>query len=246
MKRFLKPAILPFFTLGASVIGVALRLWLMLGGTDEKGLFLAGHPAQILLWVLTALVLALLFLLTGSLSKAPKYSYNYPPSVVGAVGAGAAALGVLLTSIRELSAGGDLLAGICAGMGLLCTTLLAVIALARWKGYRFNVLLHGAVCVYAMLHLVCKYRVWSSEPQLLSYCFSLFCLAALAVSVFCRAGFDADSGSRRSLVISHLAAVFFGLVAIPGNPDWIFYFTVSLWMLTDLCNLTPAASNCKE
>lgn len=246
MKRFLKPAILPFFTLGAAAVGMALRLWLILGGTDARGLYTAGHPAQLMLWILVALVFAALVLFTLNLTKAPKYSYNYPPSVIGAIGAGAAALGILLTSLRELSAAADTLATVCSFMGLACTTLLAVIALARWKGYRFNVLLHGFVCLYAMLHLVCKYRIWSAEPQLLSYCFNLFCLAALAISLYFRAGFDAEAGSRRGLTISHLAAVFFGLVAIPGNPDWVFYFTVSLWMLTDLCNLTPVTSDHKE
>lgn len=246
MKRFLKPAILPYMVLVAGAIGMALRLWLLLSGTDGKGLLVEGHPAQILLWGLTAVVLALLFLLTGKLSKAPKYSFNYPPSVIGAAGAGIAALGVMLTSINELSAGGDTLATLCAGLGLLCTTLLAVIALARWKGYRFSVLPHGIICVYAMLHLVCKYRLWSAEPQLMTYCFPLFCLAALTIAVFCRAGFDADNGNRRSLVISHLLTVFFGMLAIPGSADWLFYLTVSIWMLTDLCDLTPVASEPKE
>lgn len=243
MKRFLQPVVLPFLILGAGGIGIALRIWLMLGGTDKKGLLLAGHPAQTLLWILVALVFAALFLFTRDLKRAPKYTFNYPPSVIGAIGAGAAAVGILLASIQELSAGGDMLATVCGGLGLGCTTLLAVIALCRWKGYRYSVILHGLVCVYAMLHLVCKYRQWSSEPQLLTYCFQLFCHAALALAIFYRVCFDADTGKRRALAVSHLATAFFGLVAIPGSPDWFYFLTVSLWMLTDLCSLIPAASN---
>ncbi len=246
MKRFLQPSFLPCVILGAGGIGILLRTWLLLGGTDDKGLLRSGHPAQILLIILTVLVLAVVVFFAKDLVKAPKYSFNYPASVIGAIGAGVAALGILITSLAELSAGGDTLFTVCAVMGLVCTPILALIALSRWKGYRLNVLLHGFVCFYMMLHLVCQYRQWSSDPQLMAYCFQLFCQASLVLSVFYRACFDADMGNRRLLVISHLAAVFFGLLSIPGSSDWLYYFSACVWMLTDLCSLQPVMSQRKE
>lgn len=246
MKRYLQPIFLPHFILGAGGIGVLLRTWLVLGGTDDKGLLKAGHPAAILLWILTAAVLAVLILLTRHLVKAPKYSFNYPSSIVGGIGVGIAALGIFITSLEELSSGGDILVSVCAGMGLVCTSVLALIGLSRWKGYRFSVLLHSFVCLYMMLHLVCQYRQWSSEPQLMTYCFQLFCLVSLMLSVFYRTCFDAGIGNRRPLAISHLAAVYFGLLAIPGSSNWIYYLSMSIWMLTDLCSLQPVVVQGKE
>lgn len=246
MKRYLQPAFLPCVILGAGGIGVLLQTWLVLGGTDDKGLLKPGHPAQVLLLILTGLVLVALVFLAKDLVRAPKYSFNYPASAVGAVGAGVAAVGILITSLTEVSAGGDILATVCAVMGLLCTPILALVALSRWKGYRTSVLLHGFVCLYMMLHLICQYRQWSSDPQLMTYCFQLFCLVSLVMSVYYRACFDADMGNRRLLVISHLAAVYFGLLSIPGNSNWLYYFSTSIWMLTDLCSLKPVMPQCKE
>jgi len=246
MKRYLQPAFLPFLVLGAGGIGILLRTWLVLGGTDEKGLMKSGYPAEILLWILTVLVLAAVIYLTKDLLRAPKYSFNYPASMVGAVGAGVAALGILITSLAEVFAGGDALSTVCAVMGLICTPILALIALSRWKGCRFSVLLHSFVCIYMMLHLICQYRHWSSDPQLMTYCFQLLCLVSLVLAVFHRACFDADMGNRRLLVIFHLVAVYFGLLSLPGSSDWLYYFSVSVWMLTDLCSLKPVAARQPE
>ena len=62
MKKLMKPAFLPIFTLAAGVLGLALRAWLFFGGTDQKGLLVSSHPANALIFILTALVLAVLFI----------------------------------------------------------------------------------------------------------------------------------------------------------------------------------------
>ena len=64
MKKLLKAENLPYFTLGAGLIGFLLRIVLYTTGRDEKGLFIAGHPAGIAVFVLAGLALVgiLLFL----------------------------------------------------------------------------------------------------------------------------------------------------------------------------------------
>ena len=61
MKNPFRFSILPYFTMGAGGLGLALRVWLF-SATDEKSLLPAGHPADAALYILTALVLGILFL----------------------------------------------------------------------------------------------------------------------------------------------------------------------------------------
>ena len=63
MKHPFRCQILPYFTMGAGGIGLALRLWLF-SAVDEKGLLPAKHPAGSALFLLSALVLGILFLAT--------------------------------------------------------------------------------------------------------------------------------------------------------------------------------------
>ena len=63
MKHPFRSHILPFFTVGAGGLGFALRLWLY-AGIDEKGLLPVGHPADYLLFLLSALTIGILFLAT--------------------------------------------------------------------------------------------------------------------------------------------------------------------------------------
>ena len=55
MKKYLKPATLPWFVLITGGMGIALRFWLLSSGVDAKGLLKSGHPAIILLWILTVI-----------------------------------------------------------------------------------------------------------------------------------------------------------------------------------------------
>ena len=66
MKHPFRSHILPFFTVGAGGLGFALRLWLY-AGIDEKGLLPVGHPADYLLFLLSALTIGILFLATRKL-----------------------------------------------------------------------------------------------------------------------------------------------------------------------------------
>ena len=67
MKRFLKPGILPWFTLGCGGLGLVLRIWLY-SGVDHKGLLPVGHLGSALAYILTALVFGVLFLCVRQLN----------------------------------------------------------------------------------------------------------------------------------------------------------------------------------
>ena len=70
MKHPFRSHILPLFTMGAGGLGLALRIWLF-SSIDDKGLLPAKHPADVLMYILTALTLGILYLATREAFTTP-------------------------------------------------------------------------------------------------------------------------------------------------------------------------------
>lgn len=239
MKKYLNPDLLPLIVLGCGTVGMLLQLWQHIGGREANGLLIPGHISGILLLILTALVLLLTFVCTLPLRQGSKYRYNFPVSTPGSVGAGAAALGVLITSVMDLMSKPDRIATVTGILGLLSAASLCVLSLCRLRGQQPNVLYHICVTVYLMLHLICQYRVWSGEPQLLSYCWPLLASACVMLSCYQSAAFDGELGKRRPQAFFHLAALYFCCLSLIGDHDPGLYLALGVWMFTDICRLTP-------
>ena len=229
---------LPLYVLIAGGIGLLLRLWLV-SSTDDKG-FLTPNPlATTLLWVISIGVPAGLFYLTRELTEAKKYGFNFPPSPIAAAGIALAAISIGLTSIISLPTSADALDVIGGILGLVSAAALAITALCRFNGRRPNFLLHCVVAFYLMLQLICQYRHWSADPQVLDYCFSILATVCLMMATYHRAAFDLGSGDRRSYAFFCLTCGFFCCMSLIGWQDILYYLGIGAWMFTDLCNLTP-------
>lgn len=239
MKKFFNPKFLPWFILATGSMGLLLRTWLLTDGFDEKGLLTAGHPAEWLLWLLTVVTLGLLAIGCLPLTEAPKYSFNFPASPLGAAGEIMAASGVLAVSVLNFSTKLDTFALVAFGAGLLAVPALGLCAWCRLKGNQPPFYLHGIVCVFWMLRLVVQYRIWSPDPQLQDYCFQLLATVFLMLASYQRTVFDADHGDRRMYTIFHLAALFFCFLSIPFCQDWPLYLGCGAWIITNLCSLIP-------
>ena len=245
MKQIVKPAVLPAAVFGAGLLGLLLRFWLYAAATDDRGLLTPGHVSEILLWILTVCVMAAVFLFTRQLLRGPKYEFNYPASLPGAIGAALGAVGILLQALSGLP-GGDFLQVLAGIVGIAAALGIGFTALCRWKGRKVSVIFHALASVFLMLHLICLYRQWCANPQLTDYVFGLLGVVCLMLSLYYRARFDAGMGLRRPLAFFHLAAVYFCLTAIYGSGSWAFYLCMALWMATDVCNLTPKAPRRKK
>lgn len=239
MNNILRPKYLPWITLAAGVVGFLLRCWLFGAAMDETGYLVPGHIAEVLIWVLTACVAALLLAGTARLLQADKYSFNFPRSMAGTVGCILGAAGIAVVAWTDLGAYSDLLTTVDSVLGFLSAAALVYIACCRRQGVQPNLLGHAVICVYFMLRLVSLYRHWSSDPQLQDYCFQLLATVCLMLATYHRTAFDADSGTRRRHVLYHLAAVYFCCLSLAGGRDIPFYFGAGAWMLTDLCSLIP-------
>ena len=234
LKQWALPLIISLFGLAASLF----QLW-ALGTADQNGLLTRGHFALALTWIITAGALGYLFYATRPLLHAPKYDYNFPPSLAGGIGSFLGAVGIFLTAYQLFNMGDDLLI-MAAGYGsLLAAGALIFSGYCRMQGKTFPVIPHCLICLWFLLLLICQYRQWSAQPQLQLYAFQLLATVFLMVSTYQRACFHASMGNRQSYTFFRLAATYFCIVALPGSEFWPLYLCTAIWSATDLCNLTP-------
>lgn len=245
MKKLFKTTLLPLITLICGLIGFGLRLWLFGTGIDEKGLLVTGHPAGILVWILTAVVIAAVALGTRKLAPISKYSQLFPASIFACIGCVLGAAGILYVNIREYLLVRDVITLVTMILGLLAGVALVLLGVCRCKGKRPAFWLQSIVTVYFMLHLVSQYRLWSAEPQLQVYFFPLLASVFLMLTAYHGAVLDAEKGSRRWYVFSSQCALFFCCLSLQGT-SWPFYLTMALWLATGLCSLKAAEPQAKE
>lgn len=239
MKNPLKPIIALPLALICGAVGFLLRIWLFATGIDGNGLVLQQHPANALLFILTALVIVALFLCLRGLSGTPAYKQLFHPSIPAAAGCVAAAFGILVSAFGELPAVNNRLTLICFVLSLAAAFCLMLIGVARLKGARPRFFLHGCVTVYLMIHLVSQYRVWSAEPQLQIYGFELLASVFLMLSTYQRTTLDAREGSRPVYLFFHYTALFLCCLAIYGDAP-LFYLSMAVWTATGGCSVKPA------
>lgn len=242
VNKIFKPSILPVFTLCAGVVGLALRAWLVLAGTDEKGLLVTTHPAHALVFILTAVVMAVLFLCIRTLRSVKRYQDLFPNPILSGIGCLVAAVGILWVNIRDLLLRRDPVTYFCLLLGVLAIAALVVIALCRFQKRRPTCYFHAIITVYLMLHLVSQYRLWSAEPQLQVYFFPLLASVFLMLTAYHSCVLDARKGNRRWFVFCNQGALFCCCLSV-WSESWLFYLSMGLWMYTGLCSLQPKGEN---
>lgn len=236
MKNPFQPNRIPLLALAGGVLGFLLRLWLFVTGVDDKGLLRTEHPANSLIFLLTAAVLLGLYLCLRPLTGAPTYKRLFRHSLLSAAGCWVGAAGVLVTIFYELLSVQNSVSVLSFVSGLLATASLVLLGICRLRGARPKVYLHGCVTVYLMIHLISQYRSWSAEPQLQAYGFQLFASVFLMLSAYHRTTLDARCGNRRWYVFFNYGALFFCLLALCGK-QWLFYLAMAIWTATGGCSL---------
>lgn len=245
-----KPATIKLLLLIAGLLGFNLRAALYATGMDEKGLLVRGHWAGICVWLLTAAVAVMIFLLTRRLSGHKTYKRDFPKSISRGVGCILAAAAFLLTS--GSASAGDPLSTMQNVLHFAAAAALAAIGCCRFTGRKPFFLLHGVVCLYLALRMVFQYRLWSADPQLQDYCFYLGAHLSLMLTSYQFAACDADMGSHRKLWAFGLASVFLCLTALPCSGEPFFLLGCAIWVYTNLSHprfrqpQVPAAATREE
>ena len=236
MNRYLKPSRLPYVTLIAGVLVLILRIWLKLAGTDEKGLLVTTHPAHILIFVLTALILAYSLLCVRPLDAVKRYAELFPRGKISCIGCIAAAVGILWVSFRERTLRSDRVTAVSLVLGVLAAVCLVVLAYYRFRNHRPPCWFHMLVTLFFMAHLISQYRLWSPEPQLQVYFFPLLASVFLMLTAYHASVLDTKIHGRRWFVFCNQSALFFCCVSISSEIG-LFYLLMALWLSTGLCSL---------
>lgn len=235
MALAVKPKQLKRLLPGAGLLGFLLRAVLYTTGMDGKGLLISGHWAETGLWLLTGAVVLCLYLCCRTITGPERYQSAFPASIFGASGSILAGVAIGLCGVGSDPEGtlglAELVLRICAALSLFW------VGFCRFTGRKPLFLCHSLVCLYLALRMVCQYRLWSTDPQLLNYCFYLGAYVALMLTAYQFAAFDADSGSHRYLWIWGLASVYFCIVSLAGSQEPFFLLCCCIWVFTNLSNL---------
>ena len=237
MPLTVKSANLKYLILGAGGLGLALRTLLYATGMDERGLLVRGHWAGIGLWLVTAITVLGIFLLTRPITGSKHHQKAFPKSPAAAIGCAAAAAGILLNVVpgsqgTALENAELILAG-AAAVSLL------VLAFCRFTGRKPFALFHCLVCIYLALRMVGQYRLWSAIPQLQDYCFYLGAHVALMLTAYQFAAFDAGIGNHRALWAWGLASMYLCCLSLVGDGQPLLMLCCGIWVFTNLSSLRP-------
>ena len=173
MKQLLRSQSLPALPAAAGVLGLLLRLWLF-SAIDEKGLLPARHFADTAVFLLTAVVLGILLLITQKPMARPVR--KGVPALAGILGCALGGIGFLCTGLRSFSAyaarfsGIAALAGIVGGLVLLAMQLSIILSCVIYciKILREN-FTHGCVLflmfgiLFVTLFLSCASGITSNK-----------------------------------------------------------------------------------
>lgn len=238
---------LPRNVLLLGAVGMVLRWLLYATALDARQLLPSFHPLAVCLWLLTAAALLYITVCVWKLNGDGAYENNFFPSPLAAGGQAAAAIGILVTMLHDAPALQALLGTMLPGflpvlwqiLGFLSVPCLLIGAYCRLKGKKPYFLLHVVPCLFFVLQVVVHYRLWNSKPQLMSYFFTLFGAAAMALFAMYTVLFEVDIPRRRMQLGMGLAAVYFCTVSLSDMRDLWLYLGAIAWAATGLCTLTP-------
>ena len=221
----------------SGICALALRKGLYATAVDVTGLLLRNQPLSIALTVLTIGVLIRIALVIRKSDGCDAYEDNYRASLPAAIGNLAAGAGILATVLNAAPLMGGYLDIAWHYLGLIAPVCLLAAAIARALGKKPFFLLHVAACLFFLIHIVSHYQLWSGNPQMQDYVFSLLGATALMLFGFYAAAMEAGCGNRRMTLATGLAAIYLCLAELARSSCPWLYLGGILWVLTDLLSL---------
>ena len=236
MKHLTKSHILATGVLGIGLICWYLQLWLYGTGIDAAGLLIANHPAIPMLLLLCIGAIAGVLVSIRPVSGPMPYKKLFPKSLFSFICSLIGAVGIIITDISEILSKQDSVTILSGIFGILAAFCLVIAGLLRMLQMRPRYWLHGIVTIYLMVHLVCQYRAWNSEPQLLRYCFQLLASVSLMFSAYYRTLLDAGKSCRKLYLFFTASSILFCCLSLNDQTP-IFYLSLGILMLGSLCSM---------
>lgn len=238
MKKIFRPKLLPFTTLAFAALGVLMRIWTIGSGPDKYTTLYEPNPlAWTMLWIVTVGAALSILLLSAPLKNPGRYSQNFPPSILGAIGTGLAALGIMTSGMSMLTTATDGLTRFTGLLGMVSAFALIFVSFSRFNGQRPNFLLHALMCLFFALRIFNKCKLWSNEPQLSVFLLPFLASVCVMLAAYHLVSFDVDLGKRRRSLFWSLMGIYFCVLSLPACEEPLFYLLMAIWLLTNLCSL---------
>lgn len=237
MKRNFGSKQLPGIMLIWGITALVLRKVLYATAVDVKGLLLRNQPLEIALAALTAAALTIAALSARKWNGGQDYEALYCADFPGALGNAAAGAGILATVLTAPPVMEGYLESAWRILGFAAPVCLLLAAVARVRGKRPFFGLHVVACLFFVVHIVTRYQLWSGNPQMQDYIFSLLGAMGLMFFGFYCAAMEAGCGSLRMTVGMGLAAIYLCTAELARSSCPWLYLGGILWVLTDLCSI---------
>jgi MFS family permease len=239
VKTFLCPKFLPFYVLGAGLIGYLLRLWTLGSGPNHLGLYEPQTFAWVLLWIVSLLCLGLILLLIRPLKKPGEYHDHFFASLPAAVGNGFAAVGFLLTGFRASGNPSTVFSLLMSLLAIGAALGMCLCAIARYRGNRQPFWPYLLACLMLGLRLFDRCRGWGEAPQTGTFIFPFLASACLMLALFQMTAYQVNLGRRRSCLFYTLISIYLSMVSLALSGETLFYLCMIVFLVTNLCNLAP-------
>lgn len=230
MKHPFRSNILPFFTMGAGGLGLALRIWLF-SAADEKGLLPSSHFADYALYILTAATLGILFLATRELT--PRRVSKKIVRLSGACAYLLGGLGLILNAVLKLAGSSAKLAWVAVAASIIGSLAMLLMSTLKYARKRLPYWPPAILTVVLMLDTVAQCQVWGAVPQLQAYFFPLLASIFLILSAYHKTRFAARMGNPQLLAFFSQGALFFCCLSL-NTSQWPLYLSMLFWAAVQL------------
>ena len=234
--------------LASSAAAFFLRLNQLAAGMDETGRMVAGAGKGFFTWFCVAMA-AVFAVYSFFLHPRKKYHATAAEDNLTFCLTLAAAAAMVVGRVATVFAMEQITDVLLATGGVVTAICWVVVGLDRVRDRKVPAALFMAPALIYAVELICEFRFWSRDPQILDYCFELLALISVMCATFHLGGFCFDKGKRRMSVFFAFCGVFFSAASMAdgGFGDIMVHAAAILWLLANLIPLLrPARKRSRE
>ena len=242
MNENLSRKLYPLLGLALGLVGAGCRFLLYALGMDEKGLLVPGHPAAVLLWVVTAAAVLAAVLAAMTFREDNKAPDETCRSIPEALGTAVMALGVLSTLILPENNGIATLLRLHRILSVLAFFCLLAAAVFRLMGKPVPFGCYAGAAVFFFVHVVTRYRAWSGNPQMADYLHALGAGLCLSLVSYYETALVVGLGGRRQRFALGILGIFCCVAAAARGEYPALHLCGAVWILSVLLTVRPGES----
>lgn len=242
MNENLSRKLYPLLGLALGLVGAGCRFLLYALGMDEKGLLVPGHPAAVLLWVVTAAAILTAVLAAMTFREDNKAPDETCRSIPEALGTAVMALGVLSTLLLTENNGIATLLRLHRILSVLAFFCLLAAAVFRLMGKPVPFGCYAGAAVFFFVHVVTRYRAWSGNPQMADYLHALGAGLCLSLVSYYETALVVGLGGRRQRFALGILGIFCCVAAAARGEYPALHLCGAVWILSVLLTVRPGES----